>query len=543
VEKTADGGTSRHGNKTGNPLISDLEQSTRPETRRADVCIVGAGAAGIALAVELSRGGRHVALLESGGLGEEDKTQNLYRSEIVGLKHEGIHFGRHRLYGGSTTKWGGQILELFDDDFEAHSWIKGSGWPIRKKVLEPYYARALALEGLGQATTNDLDVWREAGLEPPDLSASLASFFSRWCREPNFTRLFGRVLASEENLQVYLHANACEMLLAEDGESIRGVRVRTLSGKETVVTANRYVLCQGGIETCRFLLQPHAGGRAPWHQNPLLGRHFQDHLDVYCADLTNVHPRLFPSYFDPVCTRGYRYEPRFRLPLKRRQEAGLLNIGGMVFFESPPDDTRHRNWQTMKLLVRGRLREVAAADLPPLATGLPTLFHQIYRYLAQGRGYHPPKIRARLRVFCEQEPLGESRITLSSQKDAVGLFRSRLDWRVSELELKTIRQFVSVVQQAFAERQLAGVIPDPDLAENPENFVSKIMDSYHHMGGVRMAVAASQGLVDLDLKLHGTRNAYVCSSAVFPTSGFSNPTHTLLALAVRLADHLKDLPS
>jgi choline dehydrogenase-like flavoprotein len=523
-------------------LISDLEKSASDyASLPADVCIVGAGAAGIALAVELSRSGKRVVLLEGGGLGEEEASQNLYRSEIAGLKHEGIHSGRHRLYGGSTTKWGGQILELFDDDFEAHSWIKGSGWPLRKKALEPYYARALALEGLNQVTMNDRDVWREVGLEPPDLSANLTAFFSRWCPEANFTRLFGRVLATEENLRVYLHANACEMLLAEDGETIRGVRTRALSGKETVFTAVHYVLCLGGIETCRFLLQPRAEGSAPWHRNQFLGRHFQDHLDVYCADLTDVHPRLCPAYFDPVCTHGYRYEPRFRLPLKHRREAGLLNVGGMVFFESAPDDPRHRNWQTMRLLVRARGRQVTAADLSTLATGLPTLFHQIYRHVAQGRDYNPPGTRARLRVFCEQEPLGESRITLSSQKDAVGLFRSRLDWRVSELELKSIRRFVEVVQQAFTERGLARVNPDPDLAENPESFVSKIRDSYHHMGGARMAEAATDGLVNLDLKLHGTRNAYVCSSAVFPASGFSNPTHTLLALAVRLADHLKSL--
>jgi len=210
-------------------LISDLEQGTRPEIPSADVCIVGAGAAGIVLAVELARRGQRVVILEGGGLGEENESQNLYRSEITGLNHEGIHAGRHRLYGGSTTKWGGQILELFDDDFEAHPWIQGSGWPLRKKMLEPYYARALALEGLAGVTIDDLAVWREARADSPDLSANLIPFFSRWCREPNFTRLFGPVLAASQNLQVCLHANACEMLLGGDGESIRGLRVRTLS--------------------------------------------------------------------------------------------------------------------------------------------------------------------------------------------------------------------------------------------------------------------------------------------------------------------------
>ena len=520
-------------------MINDLEQGARPDLPQPDVCIIGAGAAGIALAVELSRGGQHVALLESGGRREERETQDLYRSEIGGLPHEGIHLGRHRIYGGSTTKWSGQILELSDDDFQPRSWIKGSGWPVSKEALKPYYARALALEGLGEATTSDRDVWRQVRLDPPQVSASLPSFLSRWCREPDFTRLFSSVLSSDEKIQVHLHANACEILLAEDGQSIRGIRARTLSGKETIFTAARFVLCLGGIETCRFLLQPHAGGAAPWHQNPLLGRHYQDHLDVYCADLEALHPRLFHSYFDAISTRGFRYEPRFRLASEQQRQGGLLNVAGMVFFESPPDDPLHRNWQTLKQLARGRIHEVSRADLVALASRFPTVLRQMYRYQVEGRGYNPPESRVRLRVFCEQEPEGESRITLSDQKDALGLFRARLDWRISELELSTIRQFVDEVKLAFADRSLARVNPDPDLTENPARFTSKIMDSYHHMGGARMGATASQGVVDLNLKLHGIRNGYVCSSAVFPTSGFSNPTHTLLALAVRLADHLK----
>lgn len=523
-------------------MILDLEQTVGPDNGRADVCIVGAGAAGIILAVELARSGRRVLLLESGALNDEPATQDLYSSEIAGLRHAGIHEGRFRIYGGSTTRWGGQILELFEEDFARHRWIEGSGWPITKQALASYYARALVLEGLRDATMSDREVWKEVGLDGPDLGPGLAPFFSRWCREPNFARLFGPALSTEENLGVYLHANACELLLAGDGETVAGLRCRTLSGKEAVFTARRYVFCLGGIETSRFLLQPHAGGRAPWQGNEHLGRHFQDHLDVCCADLAEIHPRLFHAYFDHVCRRGFRYEPRFRLSLAEREKAGLLHVAGMVHFEDPPDSPRHHVWQTMKLLVKGRGREVPPRDLAVLLRSLPLLLRQMYRYQAQGRSYNPASlVKFRLRAFCEQEPLGESRITLGREKDALGLYRARLDWRISELEMKSIRRLVEVVRAAFAERQLARVIPDRGLFDHPSDFLPKIMDSYHHMGGARMADSPSEGVVDLDLKIHGARNAYVCSSAVFPTSGFSNPTHTLLALAVRLADHLRGL--
>jgi nucleoside-diphosphate-sugar epimerase/choline dehydrogenase-like flavoprotein len=520
-------------------VIIDLETATHIRPRRADVCIVGAGAAGIVLAVELAKKGSHVLLLESGGLRDEPGTQDLYRGDLAGLTHTGMREGRHRIYGGSTTRWGGQILELFEDDFARRPWVKGSGWPISQQDLHPFYARAIELEGLRQATPMDDAVWREVGLETPELGPDLKPFFSRWCREANFSRLHAHALNSEPNLQVWMHANAAELLLGEDGKTIRGLRCGTLYGREAVFTADRYVLCQGGIETARFLLQPHGGQSAPWARHPLLGRHFQDHLDVYCADVTASDPKRFHDYFDHVCRRGFRYEPRFRLSQLEQEKAGTLNVGGMVFFDDPPGAARHHVWQTMKLLIKGRARQVSKPEMATLLRNLPTLLRQMYRYQVQGRSYNPASlVKFRLRAFCEQEPWGESRITLSDEKDALGQYRAKLDWRISEREIATIRRFVEVVRDSFASRRLAQVLPDHDLMHDPAAFVGRIKDSYHHMGGVRMAESPDEGVVDLDQRVHGTTNLFVCSSAVFPTCGFSNPTHTLLALSVRLADHL-----
>ncbi|MGB8325124.1 MAG: GMC family oxidoreductase, partial [Candidatus Acidiferrum sp.] len=148
--------------------------------------------------------------------------------------------------------------------------------------------------------------------------------------------------------------------------------------------------------------------------------------------------------------------------------------------------------------------------------------------------------KLKLSVYCEQSPLSQSRITLSDKRDALGLFQARIDWRVSKQEIETIRRYVQVAQPAFAQHGLR-IEPNPELFE--DGLERKFADFFHHMGGTRMATSASEGVVDVNLRLFGTRNTYVCSSSVFPTSGFANPTHTLLALALRLAWHLKDLPT
>jgi choline dehydrogenase-like flavoprotein len=154
----------------------------------------------------------------------------------------------------------------------------------------------------------------------------------------------------------------------------------------------------------------------------------------------------------------------------------------------------------------------------------------------QHRAYTPPDARIVLRVHCEQEPSSRSSITLTGSRDTLGLFRSCIDWQISEKEMATIRHYVLQAIRSLAP--LARVVPDPDLISANPAFVSRCEDSFHHMGGMRMSQSPSAGVVDLNLRLHGIQNAYVCSCAVFPTSGFSNPTHTLLALAIRLSEHL-----
>jgi choline dehydrogenase-like flavoprotein len=148
-----------------------------------------------------------------------------------------------------------------------------------------------------------------------------------------------------------------------------------------------------------------------------------------------------------------------------------------------------------------------------------------------------------MRVHCEQEPFSASRITLSPERDAMGMFRSCIDWRVSPLEWKTIRRFTQMAQQAIESAGLAKLEPQPELAQEDGYRSVTFDDSYHWMGGTRMAASPADGVVDTDLKLHGVRNAYVCSASVYPTSGFANPVHTLLALAIRLADHLAARPA
>jgi choline dehydrogenase-like flavoprotein len=512
-------------------LIRDLEREQPTTVERADVCIVGAGAAGIVLAVELARYGKRVLLLEGGGAGIEGPSQETYKSDVVGHPHRGVHTGRFRAHGGTTTMWGGQILELDEIDFARREWISGSGWPFAKSELTRHYARALELEGLSGVLREDAEVWRQLGLSGPKYN-EMISYLSRWCPEPNFAVLHRPKLESEA-VSVWLHANVVE--LGMEDEAVRWVRGRTLDGRESLFHAERFVFCLGAIESSRFFLQPRVGA-LPWNTSGLLGRHFQDHVDSNAALVVPVDRRKFHEWFDNIFLSGFKYHPKIKSSASSQEAGRYLNAGGTMYFVSDLDEKLGQMKSTAKKIVRGAVRQIGSNEGGQLMRNLPLLARQVWRYKRAHRVYNPEQARIQLRVHCEQEPESGSSISLSEERDALGLFRTRLDWRISDLEQRTIRDFARMVKQELAG--IAELKLDAELERGDPGYRERCDDSNHHMGGMRMAASASQGLVNENLRVFGTNNCYVCSGAAFPTSGFSNPTHTVLALAVRLAEHL-----
>ena len=512
-------------------MIRDLEREMPARGEPADVCIVGAGAAGIVLAVELARMGKRVVLLEGGGAEIEEASQEPYRSEVAGLTHRGVHTGRFRAHGGTTTRWGGQILELDAIDFERRAWVSGSGWPFDKSELRRHYERALELEGLAAVTRKDVDVWRGLGLLEPQYS-SLIAYLSRWCPEPNFAVLHRAALEGEQ-VAVWLHANAVGLEM--DSERITGVRARTFGGKDVLFAAGQYVFCLGAIESCRFFLQPRDGG-LPWNGSSLLGKHFQDHIDSNAATVRVKDRRRFHEGFDNIFLGGFKYHPKIKLSTDAQRKRQTLNAGATMYFVSEMDEELDRLKTTAKKVLRGRMGELSTKDIAALVGNVPLLARQAWRYKTAHRAYNPNAAGIQLRVHCEQEPLSASSISLCDERDSLGLLRTRLDWCISDAEQRTILELAQI-----AKHQLAGVAEvyiDAQLEQGDPAYQGHCDDSNHHMGGMRMAPSPRDGVVDPNLRLHGTKNCYVCSGAVFPTSGFSNPTHTVLALAVRLADHL-----
>jgi choline dehydrogenase-like flavoprotein/diketogulonate reductase-like aldo/keto reductase len=516
-------------------MLHDFDSPASPVPAHADVCIIGAGAAGILLATELAKARRRVILLEGGGRQQEQRSQDIYRSEITGLPYAGIHNGRFRTYGGTTTQWGGQILELDDFDFEPRQHVTGTGWPFPKSFLTGYYERALHFEGLRRVERQDSRVWAALNLTSPDLGPEFFMQYSRWCPERNFAELHSRALTESRSLTVYFHANFVGFVLNDPKTAIQAVKVRSFTGREESFTADRFILCTGGIESIRLLLQPLAEGAAPWQASGLLGRHYQDHISLNGIPIKDIRLQPAHRYFGYVTVDGFRYHNKVRLSLAEQKAHETLNVAGTINPFRKENKARDKAFLTLRQMIRKRklssLSETArtAWYLPGITTGW-----LAYRFRDEAASWE----RTMLTLHCEQSPTSGSAVTLSEERDEFGLLRTRLDWEIGTHEIHSMRTYLRLATSACERGGFARIETPRGFFEDDAVVRAMCGDSNHHMGGTRMSSSPLNGIVDADLKLHGIANGYVCSSSVFPSSGFSNPTHTVLALAMRLSDHI-----
>jgi len=526
-------------------MIEDFEKFDDGATVTGDFCIVGAGAAGITIAREFLGTRYTVILLEGGGLDSEAETQKLYDSEVVGLPHTGIHAGRARLFGGTTTLWGGQALRFKAFDLQEKSWVPFSGWPISSADLDPYYERADQVLQLGPRLAYN-DLCAAFGVEPPAFDpAKLYMECSQWSPRPNFGTTYRREIKNARNVSVLLHANATGIITNQSATAVENIEFRTLAGKKGIARARFYIICCGGIETARLLLaSDRIESCGVGNGNDLVGRYFQEHIHIRFGNLLTFDRRHLQNLYESFFTKGLKYAPLIILSDRVQTEKHLLTILGTVGFEPAPDSCIVAMKTLFRAVIgksyprgneRKRLIRNALADPGELIA-------LTYRLYVQKRAGTPKRGPIYFRAQCEMAPNQNSRVMLGEARDQLGMRRVKLDWRLGEMERRTAFEFIITMVSEFERLGLAA-FDRTQIAtlEDPAEWTGMAHDSAHHMGTARMHPTAQLGVVDPHCQVHGIANLYIGSSAVFPTSACSNPTLTILALCLRMADRLKQI--
>ena len=459
--------------------------------RTFDVCVVGSGPAGIALARSLAGHGRDVGLFEAGGETLTAESQDLYKGDIVGVRYWALDKTRLRFFGGSSNHWGGWSRPLDAWDFVPNRVNPDSGWPIAKADLDGYAAetdKILDLEPNDPITAGGKLSFNP--LEPISFRFSPPTRFGTKYRDE---------LASSTRIRLFLNANLVGVDVDGSRRNVTELRFRSFKRGDTfAIRAKQFVLCLGGIENARLLLTAQLGNRSD-----MVGRHFCEHLVFTVGDLLLKTKRRLPKFLGPT--------PEFI------RSAGTLNFGLRVV----------------------KLPQPAKSYLTDLKCSS-SIARTISEWIGTDLGCDRP---GRLRIACEQALNPNSRVRLTDMFDRFGLRQVALDWQISEIDLRTIRTAALECSKVFATRDIGRVRLLPWVTDQAMDLPSIDQDEaigMHHMCTTRMSSDPWKGVVNANCRVHEIENLYLAGSSVFATAGHSNPTYTIVQLALRLGDHLND---
>jgi choline dehydrogenase-like flavoprotein len=520
-------------------MIFDLQTQNPPAFPNPQVIIIGAGAVGLIMAIDLARSGCRVLLLEAGPYYMTKQSQAfMEQATWEGFPLIGLHLGRVRALGGTTNLWGGQLVPMEPAVFRERPWITDGVWPIDEAELAQHYQRAFDLLGMGKQIDDDREIWHRLKISPPNNSADIELFFTRWAPEPNFARLYEHDIKNSHNLGVVVGAQVVAFEMT--GDTITRVKAKTPTGHELTFAAPTVVLANGTVEIVRLLQLPLDDGKKPvWSDNPWLGTSFLDHLDCYAGQVRPIDKARFHEIFDNAYLDGIKYSPKLRLGVDGQTRHRMASIAGHFLFNSSM--TEHATFAKMffRSLLRGRMDvDISAVPRELLLMGQIAL-PMLYRYFRNRRMYNPADRGIQLRMTAEQRPLATSRISLSSETDALGIPRVKVRWSVDDEEITTLARFGELVAAYLSTNGLATIELDPRLKDRDPGFLRDLDDANHQMGGTRMGHSPGDGVVDTNLRVFGTQNLYVAGAAVYPTTGFPNPTFAAIALGLRLASKLK----
>lgn len=505
----------------------------------ADICVIGGGAAGLSLVLELSDSGLEICLLEAGGKRPDRATQGLLGGETSLDAAGPLEEARLSCLGGTTRIWGGWCRPLDEADFAGRT--DDTGWPFPRRRLDPFYERAHALCGLGPFDY-EVSGWRSEAAGPLALPEELAETRLFHVSPPTrFGRTYRSALRAAARVSVLLRAVCVELVPDAGTGRVRSARVATLDGGAFEVAAGCFVLAAGGIENPRLLLlsdrlRPGGLGNA----NGLVGRYFMEHTYVTAGRLHLEVPPVPLDFYYPH--RASRTGSRVRLrgvfaPSSRRvRSEGLLAsaLFPLPPWEPSPDSEGANAVREIPRLLRGGWMPVGGGRHFRRALRDPVgSLGALYRRFVRPRLARPPTGPVPIRSFCEAQPLRSRRVELTEARDRLGRRRVRVDWSPSELELRSLRRGHELLGRAFSSRGIGRLECSLGTEREPTIEVGR-----HHMGTTRMDADPARGVVDADCRVHGFDNLFIAGCSVFPTAGFANPTLTIVALALRLADHL-----
>ena len=506
-------------------MIIDAHTIPDGTTLEADICVIGGGPAGITLAREFVGCAARIIVLESGGRRSEARAQTLNVGDFVGAPYAGLDVTRHRQLGGTASIWntplngvaGAKYVPLDACDFDSVPGTDIPGWPFGLDVLETYYEQAQSVCGLGPFEYSG-EFWCRNGRPFPmaDSAAELSVYQFGPARL--FTDTYVRELEASETVEVMFHATALALGLHRNGRAASRVDVGTLDKRRFQIRPRHVVLAAGAVENARLLLVSKEPGQdTPGDKHGWVGRCFMEHPRDYSLSLLPDEKAFFTqaAFFDRhEAADGTIIGGRIALDTDAVTRQGLLNASMTML---PLIRDRSRSWR----------HRIAAWARDAFG-----------RERNDGYGWstyaEPEKLFSGFRFILnsEQRPRRKNRILLSTAKDALGVPQVEVHWNWNSEDEYQLDRLRKTFASALNSANVGSVRVDSGQRIDP--------NAHHHSGTTRMSSDPAGGVVDIDGCVHGMENLHATGASVFPTSGFANPTLTVIALSIRLAERLQE---
>jgi hypothetical protein len=542
-------------------------EETLPKDKVWDLCIVGTGPVGMAMALEFESLGRDVLVLEAGELAINPALSEASKAEIVSPETQApMEISVVRSLGGTSWTWGGRSVAYDDIDWMPRSFVADAQWPLTHDDLRPWYKPATKYLLAGNDTF-------EIPYKRPLTGGLTMNFVERWARDSRIINEHREHLIASPRIHISLKTTVTGLNLSPNGDHVESIAVRTPQGA-TTVRASRIILAMGGVETTRLLLAtqqsaPQLMGGAMGGVGGPLGRYYMGHISGKIASIVFTNPKDMDDLDFKLDPSGSYIRRRFMLTAQAQIEHQLLNT---AFWPDNPAfyDPSHRSGvlssvflalafpptgrkllsEAIRLAHTGPRPYPIAAHLRNAILGAPQGAIDIYRIL-RDRFIRKPKKpgflvpnrggKYALHYHAEQVPNAESRIQLSSETDSFGLRRARIDLRFTEQDVQSVIDSHLLLDKALRANGIGRL---EYLYEGPrlrEKVWAQAADGFHQVGTTRMGVDPATSVVDPNLKVHSLDNLYVASSSVFPTSGQANSTLLAAAFGLRLVHHLNVL--
>ncbi|MEX3772716.1 FAD-dependent oxidoreductase [Pseudomonas sp. MYb118] len=479
-------------------MIKDYQ--SQKELREAyDICIIGAGPAGITLALRLAGQGRQVLLLEGGGREYSQDSQDLYQCPSTGLEVYAEET-RLRYLGGTSNHWSGRCRPFEASDFNTGPPVRLPGWPIAFAEMQRHLAEAMAIVDLApNASFKAIN----ASLDGADFEAD------RFLLSPptRFATKYARELNETEGLEVFIHCNCVDLEFDSGTGRIAAIVVSDYQQRRERVKARQFILATGAIENARQLLNSEslaAGGIVT--EGGLVGKCFMEHLNVELGTfiLKDGQEKNSREYFTTDAFVAQHRAGKGNVAISLVSEVKTYGRTAAIksFFENLICD----------IGVEQKIEFITKFDCP-------------------GDGV--------IGTLIEQFPNLNSRVSLGPERDALGMRKATVHWELSPADRDTVKSIGLEMAKCFADTGLGLVKLEQCVYD--ETVPLKLNPHAHHMGTTRMASAPEFGVVDENCKVFGVENLHIAGSSVFATGGASNPTMPLLQLTLRLAEHINSI--